>query len=77
MTPSSTANSSPALGAASDFYALGPRMLSRSRAAKARWAAVSVSFQAFDVLRLDGRDLCRDPWSQRRNLLDALQFVGG
>lgn len=45
-------------GRASDFHALGPRLLSRSRAARARWASVRVTFRAFDVLQHGGTNLC-------------------
>jgi bifunctional non-homologous end joining protein LigD len=59
-------------GRASDFYTLGPRMLSRSRAAKSRWAGVRVSLRVFDVLQHAGASLCAESWATRRSALDAL-----
>ena len=56
-------------GLAADFYALGPRMaMSPARAD----TGCRVSFVAFDVLHLDGADLCRRPYDERRALLDGL-----
>jgi bifunctional non-homologous end joining protein LigD len=46
-----------------EFYALGPRMAHTGR--HARWVAAEtpVTFVAFDLLCLDGEDLCARPWS--------------
>jgi bifunctional non-homologous end joining protein LigD len=63
-------------GRASDFYALGPRLLSKSPAAKQRWSSVAISFQAFDVLRSAGKEMCRAPWCDRRAALDDLRLTG-
>jgi bifunctional non-homologous end joining protein LigD len=44
----------------------------------ARWASreVPVTFVAFDLLHLDGEDLCTRPLVERKRLLDELQLVG-
>src|ERR1700680_3304705 len=59
-----------------DFYALTPRMAHTGR--HARWAAtqVPVTFVAFDLLHLDGEDLCGRPLVERKVLLDGLRLVG-
>ncbi|WP_202627575.1 DNA ligase [Cellulomonas sp. APG4] len=55
------------------FEALAERMHVRDRARAARLAARSpVTFMAFDLLALDGRDLTRTPWTERRAALEAL-----
>ncbi len=56
-------------GTAADFYALTPRMaLSPARAT----GGCRVTFVAFDLLYLDGRDVCRLPYVERRALLQGL-----
>src|SRR4051794_22863517 len=45
-------------GSASDFYRLGPRLARRS-------GGCAVTFVAFDVLWLNGRDTCRLPYRER------------
>jgi len=59
-----------------DFYALAPRMMHTGRTA--RWAAgeLPVTFMAFDLLHLDGRDLTGRPLAERKRLLDELHLVG-
>ena len=34
--------------------------------------AIPVTFIAFDVLRVDGHDVCCNPWADRRALLEEL-----
>ncbi|WP_183061575.1 ATP-dependent DNA ligase [Motilibacter peucedani] len=58
-------------GAARDFYALGPRMARRAGSGGCR-----VSFVAFDVLWLDGRNVCALPYLERRALLEELGLAG-
>jgi bifunctional non-homologous end joining protein LigD len=56
-----------------DFGQLQARMHVTAPLEVARRAAeVPVSFAVFDLLRLDGHDLCSLPWRDRRHLLDAL-----
>jgi bifunctional non-homologous end joining protein LigD len=59
-----------------DFYGLGPRMMHTGR--MARWAAreLPVTFVVFDLLHLDGEDLCGRPLVERKRLLDDLHLVG-
>lgn len=38
-------------------------------------AATPVTLLAFDLLRLDGRDLTREPWTARRELLEGLDLA--
>jgi bifunctional non-homologous end joining protein LigD len=59
-----------------DFYLLAPRMLHTGR--MARWAAreLPVTFVAFDLLHLEGEDLCPRPLVQRKRLLDELRLLG-
>ncbi|MDP9497702.1 MAG: hypothetical protein M3P46_08595, partial [Actinomycetota bacterium] len=60
-------------GIAADFYALTPRMaLSPARAR----SGCRVTFVAFDLLYLDGRDVCSLPYVERRALLQGLGLVG-
>ncbi len=57
------------------FSALADRM-HVSNAARARTLARSnpVTLIVFDVLRLDGQDLTRDPWVVRREALESLEI---
>jgi bifunctional non-homologous end joining protein LigD len=57
------------------FSALADRM-HVSGAARARMLARSnpVTLIVFDVLRLDGADLTREPWTVRRELLESLEI---
>jgi bifunctional non-homologous end joining protein LigD len=59
-----------------DFYSLAPRLMHTGR--RAQWAAreVPVTFVAFDLLHLDGEDLCVRPLAERKRLLDELHLVG-
>jgi bifunctional non-homologous end joining protein LigD len=59
-----------------DFYSLAPRMLHTGR--MARWAATQtpVTFVAFDLLHLDGRDVTGLPLAERKRLLDELHVMG-
>lgn len=59
------------------FEALQQRMHVTAQARVARLAAeVPVTFLAFDVLWLDGRPLAGEPYSRRRELLEALGLNG-
>ena len=60
-------------GLPNSFYRLGPRMASRSPAAKA--FQTPVTFVAFDLLWLDG-DCKGAPYVERRAALEALGFSG-
>jgi ATP-dependent DNA ligase len=44
---------------------------------QARWAAtqIPVTFVAFDLLHLDGEDLCPRPLFERKELLNELHLV--
>ena len=56
-----------------DFGRLQQRMHLSSPAEVRRVAAeVPVSYAVFDILWLDGHDLCALPWEQRRGLLEQL-----
>jgi bifunctional non-homologous end joining protein LigD len=59
-----------------DFYSLAPRMMHTGR--MATWASVQVpiTFVAFDLLHLDGKDLSGLPLIERKRLLDDLNLVG-
>lgn len=60
-----------------DFGALQPRMHQRDRRQIARLAsAAPVSYRIFDLLLLDGRDTTALAYTQRRELLDALELDG-
>ncbi len=59
-------------GTSEDFYDLGPRMARRSGAAR----GFPVTFVAFDVLWLDGVDLCARSYLERRLVLEELDVVG-
>lgn len=55
------------------FAALADRMHVRSAGRAGRLAEVQpVTFLVFDLMRLDGRDLAREPLSTRRELLEGL-----
>jgi bifunctional non-homologous end joining protein LigD len=55
------------------FAALADRMhVGNSAKARALMKTNPVTLVIFDVLRLDGRDLCGEPLSVRRNLLESL-----
>lgn len=58
-------------GSASDFYRLGPRLARRAA------AGCTVTFVAFDLVWLDGRDTCRLPYGERRRLLEGLHLDAG
>ncbi len=60
-------------GRAHDFYALTPRMTLGPRRAG---SGCRVTFVAFDVLYLDGRDVCSLPYVERRALLEGLGLAG-
>ncbi|KQY56454.1 MULTISPECIES: non-homologous end-joining DNA ligase [unclassified Nocardioides] len=59
------------------FGALAERMHVRDARRAARLATTRpVTFLAFDIVRLDGRDLSREPLSERREILVSLGFAG-
>ncbi len=59
-----------------DFRVLADRMHVRRPALVARLAAqVPATLMVFDVLRLRGRDLCREPLEQRRSILESLDLA--
>jgi len=58
---------------APSFAALADRMHVRKTDRAARLAEITpVTFLVFDVMRLDGRDLSREPLSRRREVLEGL-----
>ncbi len=60
-------------GRAGDFYGLTPRMaLNPARAG----SGCPVTFVTFDVLHLDGSDVCSLPYVERRALLEGLGLAG-
>jgi bifunctional non-homologous end joining protein LigD len=60
-----------------DFGQLQARMhVTAAHEVARRAAEVPVSFAVFDLLRLDGHDLCALPWRDRRRLLEALLEAG-
>lgn len=60
-----------------DFRVLMDRMHVRKAASVARLAArVPATFMVFDLLRLDGEDLCGRPLAERRGLLAGLDLAG-
>lgn len=60
-----------------DFGVLQDRMhVRKATTAEAKARALPATFMAFDLLRLDGRDLTRLPLSQRRALLEGLVADG-
>lgn len=61
-------------GKPSTFYRLGPRMAARRPLARSR--TTPVAFVAFDVLWLDGSDLTRLTYCDRRGALESLRFSG-
>jgi bifunctional non-homologous end joining protein LigD len=64
-------------GGTPSFEALAERMHVRDPARAARLAArVPVTFMVFDVLSLDGVDLTRRPWDERRSALEGLALPG-
>jgi bifunctional non-homologous end joining protein LigD len=64
-------------GGRPSFAALAERMHVSSARKAAQLAAVRpVTFMAFDLLRLFGRDLTAQPWSARRELLERLDLTG-
>ena len=59
------------------FAGLADRMHVRKADRAARLAEIRpVTFLVFDVLRLDGRDLTREPLAGRREILDGLGLAG-
>jgi bifunctional non-homologous end joining protein LigD len=59
------------------FTLLAERMHVRERGRAARLAAaLPVTYMVFDVLELDGRDLRRLPYAQRREILERLPMPG-
>jgi bifunctional non-homologous end joining protein LigD len=56
-----------------DFELLSTRMNGAKRRPTVQHP---VSLYAFDVLRQDGRDLCDEPWTARRAILDQLDLFG-
>lgn len=59
------------------FAALAERMhVADARRARRLVAARPVTLMAFDVLRLLGQDLTRQPWQARRTLLEQLELDG-
>jgi bifunctional non-homologous end joining protein LigD len=59
-----------------DFYSLMPRMVYTGRMAAFAASQVPVTFVAFDLLHLDGEDLCQRPLLERKCRLDELELVG-
>jgi len=60
-----------------DFGRLQQRMhVARAATAARRAAEVPVSYLVFDLLWLDDHDLCAQPYTQRRRLLEALVDPG-
>jgi bifunctional non-homologous end joining protein LigD len=59
-----------------DVYSLAPRMTHTGRAARFAAEHVPVTYVAFDILHLDGRDLTARPLLERKQLLDGLGLVG-
>jgi bifunctional non-homologous end joining protein LigD len=59
-----------------DLYSLLPRLQHTGR--MARWAAreLPVTLVAFDLLHLDGEDLCSRPLVERKRLVDELHLMG-
>ncbi|MBV9592262.1 MAG: non-homologous end-joining DNA ligase [Actinobacteria bacterium] len=59
-----------------DFGTLQRRMhVGDAAVASGLAAAVPVTFVAFDLLRLDGHQLLREPYDHRRELLESLELV--
>jgi len=58
------------------FAKLAERMhVANAKRAAALVEVTPVTFLVFDLLRLDGRDLTREPLSRRRELLESLQLA--
>jgi bifunctional non-homologous end joining protein LigD len=62
-------------GGKPDFGALQRRMHVRRPSARLA-AAVPVTYLVFDIMHIDGRDLLRVPYAQRRALLENLDLPG-
>jgi bifunctional non-homologous end joining protein LigD len=63
---------------APSFGALADRMHVSKADRAARLAGITpVTYLVFDVLRLDGRDLAREPLERRREILIGLRLAGG
>ncbi|MBM6401307.1 non-homologous end-joining DNA ligase [Phycicoccus sonneratiae] len=59
------------------FHALAERMhVTKRRQAEKLVAGRPVTLMVFDLLRLFGQDLTRQPWSVRRRLLEELELDG-
>lgn len=58
-------------GRASTFYRLGPLLASRLE-----YRRSTVTFAAFDVLRIEGRRVTAERYENRRLLLEGLEFGG-
>jgi bifunctional non-homologous end joining protein LigD len=54
-----------------DFELLSTRVNGRNRRLSAEHA---VTLYVFDLLRHDGRDMCGEPWTARRAILDRLEL---
>ncbi|MFN8194418.1 MAG: non-homologous end-joining DNA ligase [Nocardioidaceae bacterium] len=62
---------------APSFGALADRMhVARADRAARLAESTPVTFLVFDVLRLDGRDLTREPLTRRREILEGLELAG-
>ncbi len=62
-------------GRPDDFYRLGPRLTASRPRSVARWSTREpVTLAAFDLLYLDGIELRRAPYLERRRELETLQF---
>lgn len=60
-----------------DFGVLQDRMhVRRAATAEAKARQLPATFMVFDLLRLDGRDLTREPLERRRELLEGLSADG-
>jgi bifunctional non-homologous end joining protein LigD len=56
-----------------DFYGLAPRLSARMPTSVARrQARMPITFAAFDALYLDGETVTRQPYVERRALLEEL-----
>ncbi|MBB3090334.1 DNA ligase [Nocardioides albus] len=64
-------------GGLPDFRVLMDRMHNRDRRKAARFAAERpATYMVFDLLRLDGRLLVDEPWTERRKVLEGLHADG-
>ncbi|MBG6097807.1 ATP-dependent DNA ligase [Nocardioides luteus] len=60
-----------------DFRVLMDRMHNRDVRRAARFAElIPATYMVFDLLRLDGRLLIEEPWTERRKLLEAVHAEG-